>query len=66
MEKKKVCPDCESTAVDFDRRDFLRTVGVTAAAVSAASLPLFATAKESAAPAKAAPPKPPSRPSMAR
>ncbi|HWG41207.1 MAG TPA: DUF3500 domain-containing protein [Gemmataceae bacterium] len=56
MEKKKVCPDCESTDVGLDRRDFLRTVGATAAAVSAASLPLFATARaaeSAAAPTKA-------------
>ncbi len=52
MEKKKVCPDCESTDLDFDRRDFLRTVGVTAAAVSASTLPLFATARVHAASSK--------------
>jgi hypothetical protein len=45
MEKQKVCPDCESSELDLGRRDFLRTVGATAAAVSAASLPLFATAR---------------------
>jgi hypothetical protein len=52
MEKKKVCPDCESN--DLDRRDFLRTVGVTAA-VSTAGLPLFATARAHAAPSKTSP-----------
>ncbi len=52
MEKKKVCPDCESADLGFDRRDFLRSVGVTAAAASAVSLPLFATAKVHAAPSQ--------------
>jgi hypothetical protein len=55
MEKKKVCPDCESTEGSLDRRDFLRTVGVTAAAASTASLPLFATARAVAAPSKSSP-----------
>jgi hypothetical protein len=50
MENRKVCPDCEAT--NLDRRDFLRTVGVTAAAVSAAGLPLFAVPKAHAAPSK--------------
>ncbi len=40
------CPDCD----DLDRRDFLRTVGVAAAAAAAGSVPLFATAKAEAAP----------------
>lgn len=55
MEKQKVCPDCECSEVPFDRRDFLRTVGATAAAVSAGGLPLFATAREQAAPSKNSP-----------
>jgi len=53
MEKQKICPDCEAS--DLDRRDFLRTVGVTAAAVSTAGLPLFATARAVAAPSKSSP-----------
>lgn len=51
MDKTKPCPDCEATDVNLDRRDFLRTVGATAAA-STVGLPLFATAKEAAAPSK--------------
>jgi len=48
--KKHVCPDCEAdNDVGLDRRDFLRTVGVTAAAASTAGLPLWATAKIQAA-----------------
>jgi hypothetical protein len=46
--KKKVCPDCEAEG-GVDRRAFLRTVGVTAAAAST-GLPLFATARAHAAP----------------
>jgi Protein of unknown function (DUF3500) len=50
MEKKtKVCPVCEDTEAGFDRREFLKTVGVTAA-VATAGLPLFATPKLQAAP----------------
>jgi hypothetical protein len=50
MEKKtKVCPVCEDTEAGFDRREFLTTVGVTAA-VATAGLPLFATPKVQAAP----------------
>ncbi|HEY7428910.1 MAG TPA: twin-arginine translocation signal domain-containing protein, partial [Gemmataceae bacterium] len=55
MDKKKVCPDCEAADIGLDRRDFLRAVGVTAAAATASTLPLFATAAEtkgSAAPSK--------------
>lgn len=55
MEKKKVCPDCDSTEGNLDRRDFLRTVGVTAAAASTVGLPLFATARAVAAPSKNSP-----------
>jgi len=49
--KKVVCPDCEETN-DFslDRRDFMRTVGTTAAATAAAGLPLFAVPRVKAAP----------------
>jgi hypothetical protein len=45
---KDRCPDCEGDGLD--RRDFLRTMGVTAAAAAAGSVPLFATAKAKAAP----------------
>ncbi len=51
MEPNQVrCPDCDGTN-DFalDRRKFIQTVGTTAA-VSAAGLPLFATARAKAAP----------------
>jgi hypothetical protein len=41
-----VCPDCDGEG--FDRREFLRTVGVTAAA--GAALPLWATPRVQAAP----------------
>jgi hypothetical protein len=44
MEKKNVCPDCASSEGGLGRRDFLRTVGVAAAAATASTLPLFATA----------------------
>jgi hypothetical protein len=48
--RQPVCPDCESERdVSLDRRDFLKTVGVTAAAASV-GVPLFATAKVQAAP----------------
>src|SRR4051812_24362311 len=40
------CPDCTAEA-GVDRRDFLRTLGMTAAGLS---LPLFATARAVAAP----------------
>ncbi len=41
---RKTCPDCQAAdALDVDRRDFLKTVGVTAAAAAAGSLPLWAT-----------------------
>ena len=48
--KKVVCPDCDADALEFDRRDFFKTVGVTAAAVAAGSVPLFAEPKIQAAP----------------
>jgi len=54
MDKKRVCPDCEASEVDLNRREFLRTVGVTAAA-STVGLPLFATAREAIAPSKSSP-----------
>ena len=51
MEPKKiVCPDCEAAEGGLDRRQFLRTVGVTAAAATTAGLPLWATPKVTAAP----------------
>ena len=49
-QKKVICPDCDAAEGGFDRRDFLRAVGVSAAAASAASLPLFATPRAVAAP----------------
>jgi hypothetical protein len=48
--KKKVCPDCEAAEGGVNRRDFLRTVGATAAVATAGGLPLFATARVHAAP----------------
>jgi hypothetical protein len=49
--KRPICPVCEGDE-DFglDRRDFLRTVGTTAAAAASVGLPLFAVAKAQAAP----------------
>ena len=48
--KAQHCPDCDAdTEAGFNRRDFLRTVGVTAAS---ASLPLFAVHRAGAAPTK--------------
>jgi len=49
--KKVVCPDCDA-GNDFalDRRDFMKSVGVTAAAAAGAGLPLFATPNLKAAP----------------
>jgi hypothetical protein len=44
------CPDCDGDGFDVDRRDFLKTVGTTAAAAAAAGVPLWATAKATAAP----------------
>jgi hypothetical protein len=44
---KNRCPNCDG---DLDRRGFLRTVGATAAAAAAGTLPLFATPKVQAAP----------------
>jgi uncharacterized protein DUF3500 len=50
MEPKKiVCPDCEAAEGGLDRREFLRTVGVTAAAATTAGLPLWAAPKATAA-----------------
>lgn len=51
MGQNKVCPDCEAADGSLDRRDFLRSVGVTAAA-STVGLPLFATARAVAASSK--------------
>ncbi|HZY86814.1 MAG TPA: DUF3500 domain-containing protein [Gemmataceae bacterium] len=51
MDQKKVaCPDCDASDAGLGRRDFLRAVGVSAAAASAAGLPLFATPRAAAAP----------------
>ncbi len=43
--KKENCPLCEGGDESLNRRQFLRTAGTTAAAATAAGLPLFATAK---------------------
>jgi len=45
----KPCPDCEGQPT-VSRRNFLKAVGVTAAAAAAGGLPLFATPKVHAAP----------------
>jgi len=45
-----VCPDCAGEG-EFDRRDFLKSVGTTAA-VAAAGLPVWATPTAEAAPTK--------------
>lgn len=45
------CPDCDGDwSLNVDRRDFLRTVSVSAATTAAAGLPLFATPRVAAAP----------------
>jgi hypothetical protein len=50
--KNRVCPDCDGeNDFNLDRRAFLKTVGVTAAA-AAGGLPLFATPKVQAAPTR--------------
>ena len=50
VKKNRVCPDCEADSeLGLDRRDFLKTVGVTAA-TAATGVPLFATARVQAAP----------------
>jgi len=49
--KKHVCPDCEAEeSFELGRREFLKTVGTTAAAAITSGVPLFATAKALAAP----------------
>src|SRR5262245_61730809 len=49
-----VCPDCdaggESKLVQVDRRNFLKSVGTTAAVAASAGLPVWATPKAAAAP----------------
>ena len=45
--KRRACPDCENESLPVDRRQFLTTVGVAAAA---GALPLWATPKVIAAP----------------
>jgi hypothetical protein len=47
--KKHVCPDCDGAEAGLDRRQFIKTVGVTAAAAAAGSLPLWATPRVHAA-----------------
>jgi hypothetical protein len=50
-QKKVVCPDCDlGIASEFDRRDFLKTVGTTAAAAATGGLTLWAEPKVQAAP----------------
>ncbi len=55
--KKVICPDCDAMSEgEFDRRDFLRTVGTTAATTAAAaSLPLWAVPRADAAPTPSSP-----------
>jgi ribosomal protein S18 len=48
---KVVCPDCdEANDLALDRRDFIRTLGVSAAATATAALPLWAVPRAEAAP----------------
>jgi hypothetical protein len=47
--KQVVCPDCED-GLEFNRREFLKAAGTTAAGAAAASLPLWAVPKVVAAP----------------
>jgi hypothetical protein len=51
MEKPtRMCPDCEGSGdQEFGRREFLRTVGATAAVAATAGLPLFSAARAHAA-----------------
>ena len=53
--KRRECPDCSGEG--FDRRQFLTTTAAAAAAVAAGGLPLFATAKASAAPTPSSAPE---------
>jgi hypothetical protein len=46
---KDRCPDCDGD-FELDRREFLRTAGVTAASAAAGTLPLWATPRAEAAP----------------
>jgi hypothetical protein len=56
VKHKTVCPDCEALeSGEFDRRGFLQTVGMTAAAAAANSLPLWAVPKAAAAPTPTSP-----------
>lgn len=48
-----ICPDCDG----LGRRDFLRTLGVTAAVTATGSLPLFALPRAGAAPTPKSPPE---------
>jgi hypothetical protein len=47
---KHVCPDCDGAEAGLNRRQFIKSVGVTAAAAAAGGLPLFATPRVLAAP----------------
>src|SRR5438552_8505317 len=47
--KTVVCPDCEIGEINLNRRGFLKTAGLTAAAATA-SVPLWATPRVQAAP----------------
>src|SRR5262249_21421061 len=52
-EKRRACPVCDGEEdIGLNRRDFMTTVGVTAAATAAGSLPLWATPKLQAAPSR--------------
>jgi hypothetical protein len=48
--KQGVCPDCAGGGFELNRRDFIKTVSVSAATAAGASLPLFATPRAEAAP----------------
>ena len=52
--KKRACPVCEGEEelVAIDRRDFMKTVGVTAATAAVSTVPLWATPRLHAAPTK--------------
>jgi hypothetical protein len=54
VENKPItCPDCDGGDFNLNRREFVRTAGVTAAA--SVGLPLFATARAHAAPTPSSP-----------
>jgi hypothetical protein len=53
--KPHACPDCDAAEPKFGRREFLKTVGVTAAATAAGTLPVWATPRAAAAPTAKSP-----------